>query len=215
MRDPFPASGVITKPTQAEAEAGVSIAERMWTAQRVKQAIKALETWELIGTATASASATIDFTWAGVVYRKVVLVTNNALPVDNDVEAQIRVSTDGGATYITSGTYNFTTIARENTADDTAGAAGSTRFILSAQTATDAVGNDTGEGFWGVIEMLFPAIASATSLTWRGGYESSTGVWYTVLGAGRQLSVQDLDGIRFFFVTGNISVGDFACYGLR
>ena len=56
--------------SQAEAEAGTATTERVWTAQRVAQAIAALESgggggggvWTVIETIDASAASTIDFT---------------------------------------------------------------------------------------------------------------------------------------------------------
>lgn len=173
--------------------------------------------WELIATATASSSSSVDFTWAGKTYKKVIIPISAALPASDAVEAWLRTSTDGGSGYDAGASdYEWALQTLEVDATATAATLGDDADAQINMTSTSAgrVGNAANEGWSGIVEITFPAETEYTTLNFRGMYTVAAGVGRTVVGSGRRLSAADVDGVRFLFESGNIASGEFAAYGL-
>lgn len=167
---------------------------------------------ELIGAKTASAVAAVDFFWAGI-YRKVTLIVNAARPADDAVRAYLRTSTDGAA--FDAGVSDYAWVY-ETTEMDTTPTQSHVGDNADAQIdVAGFVGNLATEYYSGVIEILFPAQATETHMLHRGLHLTDAGVREHVAGAGYRLSAADVNGVRFLFSGGNITSGEFACYGLK
>ncbi len=172
--------------------------------------------WELIGTATASASAFVDFTWGSTVYKLIVLIMTGALPASNNQDLWIRTSTDdGGAFDAGPSDYAWLTRLSEMDTTPTVEEKGDDADNQIAIQGADGIGNTANEGIDGIIEIFSPAETVFTSLVFRGNLrdQASKEVYYS--GSGIRLSAADVNGVRVLFQSGNIASGEFACYGLR
>ncbi len=166
----------------------------------------------LISTATASSDATIDFTGIDGTYDEYELRILNAIPATNAVTAEMLVSTDGGASFITSG-YSYTT---GRISGYTFAASSSSNSVDIELSQGSAVGSDTNEvGFSARITLIRPADAAFTQIYWKGSFivnlsASPVPVW----GAAQQETAEDVNAIRFKFSSGNVESGLFALYGV-
>ncbi len=91
--------------SQAEAEAGTATTERIWTAERVSQAIDALapsavtKDFRLISTVTPTASSFIEIIWVSGTYREIILAGESLNPASDGVEVYMEFGTTAGTYY--------------------------------------------------------------------------------------------------------------------
>lgn len=173
----------------------------------------------LLSTATASASATVDFTSSiDSTYDEYVLVGVGVVPATDAVAAYIRVSEDAGSTWKSAATdykYSGYVYGISAGAGGSAGGATSAQIELSHGTT---VGNASTKGFNFKLHFFKPS-STALHKTFEAtpiGYETSGGDYYTLIKAGTYIgTVNAITGIRFLFSSGNISSGNFYLYGVK
>jgi len=154
--------------------------------------------------ATASSSATIDFTsFIDSTYNLYMFVFQNIKSVNDGVYLRASTSPDGGATYdTTAGDYAYQT---------------DTGFGPSSHircTAIGNLGNATNEKADGILYMVDPA---ATEYTMFFNYFGAFGVAGTLTryeGAWARESAAAVDAIQFDMDSGNIASGTIKLYGL-
>jgi hypothetical protein len=169
----------------------------------------------LISTASASASAAIDFT-SGIdsTYDEYELHILNAVPATDAAVPWVRMSQS--ATFRTS-SYNYTENKTSGSTNTPAGSSSASSFVLGSGIENTAVQG----GVSGVFRIYMPSNTARNKFAdWRvsgylssGAPEISVGCGtYDTAGAGSQAAI---DGLRFMFSTGNITSGDFKLYGIR
>lgn len=154
----------LNKATQAEAEAGTDNIDYM-TSLRVAQAIAALGgvgAVDIISSASASSSASLDFTTGfGAEYDKIVFVITGLEPVTDGAALWMRTSSNGGSSYdAAASNYEYLKDSKiltstTPTANDTS-STGDTKIILTAAIST--TGNTAGRvGCFGTVILYDPA----------------------------------------------------------
>jgi hypothetical protein len=154
--------------------------------------------------ATASNDAVLDFTFTPADYDAIVLACRNLVPATDSAGLLLRVSTDGGATFATTG-YNSEVTTRTTPANSTAG-----------MIVADDVGSATDEAGWsGTITLGRPAVVARPMANANGAVISTDGEIYATQAAGIYNTAQDTDAVRLLFSTGNIESGTVTAYGMR
>lgn len=169
---------------------------------------------------TASASASLDFTTRNVAglsgatiqsdFDEYVIAFINVLPATDSNQLYLRFSTDGGATWITTGyqwSHGF------SYGGGTSGAEGGTGAVAIGMTGT-AVSN-SGSGCCGEARLFNPAAAATTtkSLT-KAMSRQHTSVGMVYDHGGGSLSVGAINAIQVLFASGNIASGTVRVYGV-
>jgi len=165
----------------------------------------------LLGSASASNSATIDFTGlAPGDYSGYRILLDCVVPVTNAVGLLMRTSYLG--TFQTSGYYwqnwRWTTSGQGVT-----GNAGSATGISLDAFGSDNIANTANQGGNWVIDINVPwQNTDVHKVTYQGMYVGST--WLGLVGVG-YTGTNSIDGIRFLMTSGNISTGRFYLYGIK
>lgn len=169
----------------------------------------------LVATASASASATVDFS-SGIdaTYDEYLITFSNVVPATDAQVFHARTSTDGGSTFDSSaGNYAWAVSGiSEAGGNADSNSTSDTEIQLSG---VSSIGGAAGESLSGELWLHAPSAARQTILGWSLHYITSAGELVTVQGAGRRSAAEDVDAIRFLFGSGNIASGEFALYGVR
>ena len=154
----------------------------------------------LLSTATASNSTSVDFTGIDSTYDEYEIHVQDALLA----QLCIRVSTNNGSTWLTSGYYGMWHRLSDNSA------AVSSAQIVNADRLNTA---DVGYNIYpynGVIKLYFPHTGSYRILSW----EFLHSRFYRIFGAGNCGS-SPINAVRLLAGSGNVLSGYFKLYGLR
>lgn len=161
----------------------------------------------LLATATASASATVDFTWAaGTTYQEMLVVMSNVLPATTTVTLQARVSTDGSTWDSGASAYTWT-----NMDYATGTFSGSDTKMIIAGTTVNLVttaGNTTS----GEFRIFDPGSSALVKCNWDFAAISGAQVRRQSGSGNHGSSV--VRGVRFLMSSGNIASGEFRLYGI-
>ncbi len=172
-----------------------------------------------LAVATASNSATIDFT-SGIdsTYAEYELHLINILPTGGAHTALLRVSTDGGSTWKASGEYSVTNITMTTAGGSVAafGTTGANHISLGGGAA--AVDNTaSGGGLSARIRIFDPSSGTHnTQFEYRAGWSSdgSTGLIQNN-GFAAFISSTAVNGLRILMDSGNIASGMAKLFGVR
>ena len=171
----------------------------------------------LISAATASTSASIEFTTGiDATYDEYVISLVNVLPATNATGLNVRVSEDGGSTY-KAGAADYSGISLIN--DSAGGAANKTGndVYIPIGITGDHENAATG-GFSGIIRMFRP------SSTTHHKYFRVDGLYRRTASSNLANAEESwmyygttnaIDAIRFTFTAGNIASGDIILYGVK
>jgi len=161
----------------------------------------------LIQTQDAANVAQIDFTTSISSYNNLLLVFDN-LSGSATTTFQMRISTDGGSTFLTTNyqsgfqvvSYNGTTFANQN---------GTGAYIISGNLTNTAGDTSSGVIF---IQDIIPSGSSAPKIV---GYVSqiSTATAQRCLTSGYH-NAATTNALRLFCGSGNIKTGKFSLYGI-
>jgi len=173
-----------------------------------------------ISSATASASATIEFT-SGIdsTYKEYVFYCINMHPASNDVRFQFNLSTNGGSTYaVTKTTTNF--IAFHNEADTDAGLQYQGGSDLSQSTGyqdlTEGIGNSNDDSCSGYLHLFNP---SSTTFVkhFITNFNKSAGTGYSVnsYAAGYGNTTSAINAVSFKMASGNTDAGTIYMFGVN
>jgi len=165
-------------------------------------------------TVITGSPTTLLLTWDATLYSKISFVLENIRPGTDNVALQMYLSSDGGATFISSGTpYRRQTLA---VAAATATAAQSTASNVIQFQDSPGIGNAAGEdGVSGEIEIFGPGEARSTNIVSRLGLTSSTGTLALVVAANQLTTAIAVNAAQFNFNSGNIAGGEICMYGER
>lgn len=167
--------------------------------------------WQFLVKQQANSVATVNFTNLSPDYIAYKFVMSYLNPVTDGVALMCRVSTDNGATYISSASsysYRYSTIT---TALTDAVSTGATEILMTTQTGNTSV----TEYCAGEVTVFYPA-DSGTYTTFVGQLVNinSSGVDENIVLYGQRLNAEDNDAIQFFFSSGNFASVDITMYGM-
>lgn len=167
----------------------------------------------LLSTATASNDATIDID-ANIdsTYDEYRVQLINIVPASDATNLYLHVSTDGGSSYVSTGTdYRWIINGEDDVASLIARSNGDSDIRLC-----DDIGNQTAEGLSGWLKIFIPS-NSASYTRMKGDFASTTGVLRitTISAAAAYNVITAVDAIRFIMATGNITSGTFRLWGIK
>lgn len=171
-----------------------------------------------LGSATASTSATLDFTsLITSAYDLYIFVLKDLRPATDAVDMWMRTSTNNGSSY-DSGANNYKTAGHKsaNGANPAAwNSGGATAILLSDNT--DSIGNAAAEGLSGEVRLYTP-LGSARI---KSGYfvtdyqDENLTAQKNAHGWFFRDTTADIDAVRFMFSSGNITSGTIYMYGVK
>lgn len=168
----------------------------------------------LLATRTASggATATMDFTeFNNATYSRYLFVVKAVTPLTDGVTLQLRLSTDGGSTYLAAaGSYRWSLTQKpDGGGNDDAGSASATAINLTTDNAAGLLGNAAGEqGVNGQLTLHHAASATLKTIAmFSGSAFDRDGEISAVDAVGTQITAADTDAVRFLFSSGNIQDG--------
>jgi hypothetical protein len=170
---------------------------------------------EKISTATASSSSSIIFTNLSSSYVAYVVIANKISPATDNVHFYLRVSTNNGASSLTSG-YQWSTIHYYNGGANVLGngTISSARISLSAD-ANRALSNTANETLSGQVIIIGAGATGRCSILSNCVYTSDVGEVVTTINNGQQTGTTAINAVEFLMSSGNIASGTFILYGLR
>lgn len=166
---------------------------------------------QFISSATINNVATVDFTgFDASKYSDYVFSLDNVIPVTDSVNLNLRFSTDGGASF--SGTYFYSTIYGSPASVSNGGSSGGAAQIL----AFSGVGSDTNEfGVSGEVRVFGPDLTARTFCTGLLYVKGANGDPFISPFGGENNTTTAVNGVRFFFSSGNLESGVISMYGVR
>ena len=173
----------------------------------------------LISTATASSSATIDFT-SGITstYDEYLLTITNMLPATDNQTALFRVSEDSGATF-KSGATDYKWVATYQYSDAVTPSGDGSNGATSVNFMSTGISNSaTRGGLSGEIRIYGPSSTASNkqfSFSVVVGKSSTDAVMSQDTKARFALDNNAINGVRILMSTGNITSGTFALYGIK
>lgn len=172
----------------------------------------------LLGSATPSGAATVDFT-TGITgtYKTYMIVCSGLLPATDNVGLWLRFSDDGGVSFEAGASdYEYAAIGSDDSASPSAQFATSNGGAAQIVLISNSVGNTSAEGVSGVIHIYNPATTATRVMVTAQmvGGDASTNFWNSNMG-GCDTNLTAVDGFRIMFSSGNIASGEIRLYGLR
>jgi hypothetical protein len=169
-------------------------------------------TEKLITSGSLGVVASLDTFWTET-FSEVRLVAR-LRPATDDVELDLRVSTDLSVSYDATGYRWYGRISDSNgTFLDSSGTGDTAITVTGVPGATDAVGNAAGEFITVEAICLNPAEAVTTQFLVRSSWSQADGGHASFVGGGVRNAGQDTNGLQLLFESGNITSGNYALYG--
>lgn len=171
--------------------------------------------WVYLASATASTSATLDFTSSiNSTYNTYAFVLQNIAPDTDGVRLQIRTSTDAGSTWDSGASdYNSSVVYARSGASVSSTASSPGTEIWLSSTGTNGLGNASDEDTSGIVYLHSPAAVAYCRLSWLLSATNNAANAMLLTGAGARITAADVDGVRFFMSSGNIASGTIRMYG--
>lgn len=164
---------------------------------------------------TASSSSSINFTspFDDATYLYYIFTYTNVRPSTDGVELRLRVSVNGGSSWLSSDYRWVRMRINSSSGSDTINEDDSDSKIELAQD----LGNATGEGLSGqaiYIPSANPGSVNAGFFLHDNCYFQDTGTFFRNFGVGMNETSSVVNGIQFFMDSGNIATGIFKMYGV-
>lgn len=170
--------------------------------------------WTLISTATASNSASLEFTSLSSTYQIYKFFITDLQPITDNTFLYLRTSTDNGSTWdSTSGDYAWA-LNRSTTSASPQQSLTATAITLISNNNGYGVGTGANEFVNAEITLYNPAGTNYTFVSFVTSYVNASGTIGTNMGVGVRKSAADVDGIQFLMSSGNISTGIIKMYGI-
>jgi len=172
-----------------------------------------LGAYVLLATATASVSATVDFTSViSSTYDDYEILFDGILPATNTANLLFRASTNNGSTFLAASQYFASRLNNTASAATPGGLADS---AASNITITSNLSNGAGNGAWGRILLHAVSTLNTTSIQWSvTSVDASSNVVFET-GGGLVSAGAAVNAIRFLMSAGNIASGTFRLYGIK
>lgn len=178
----------------------------------VDGAVSGAGAWELISSATASASANISFTNLTSAYEVYEVVIHDFVPATDGSTLIMRTSSNNGVSYDSGASdYAWQGLYKNNgtaTAGVVADNADSGILIFSS---AGAAANETSSG---TVRIYKPSTATYTKVFHESANTNNNGEITCQIVAGVRFAASAVDAIQFLMTAGNIASGTFKLYGL-
>jgi len=179
------------------------------------QAAAAGGAWVLIGTQTASTSASLTQTGLDATYDSYVIMLSHFVPTSSYAKIYLRLGTSSGI--LTAGNYEYGVVERSSYQAITAGRSYSSTslfFPLVIGGAGD-IPNASGEGGNSTIYLTNKPFDSSTEPQIQAATTFSDATWSTISRLDGRYSVNSaIDRVQVYLNTGNISVGRMTVWGI-
>ena len=172
----------------------------------------------LLATATASSSATLDFTSVITsTYNLYMFEFADIVAATNLTTFQMRTSTDNGSTYDSGASnYKWAVFYKDASINAVETATNSASATVISLTGTANVGNAAGEGISGRLYLHSPlGTAIKKMVSWNILMTDDSTNCEMNRGHGSREATADVDAVRFFMASGNITSGKIRCYGFK
>jgi len=169
----------------------------------------------LLSTATASNSATIDFTGLTSTYYYYKVIIEDYIPVTDNTGLWFRTSADGGSTY-DAGASDYSVYGEtfRNAGADSLLDADIAQIDLTC-TGSSNMGTGTNERANFEVTVYNPSATARCDMTWKGTSLSAAPYSSAYLGQGARVASAAVNAIRFLSSSGNILSGVFKLYGIK
>ena len=169
--------------------------------------------WNFIASTTISNDSEITFTSLnGSTYDMIVFIWTEVIVATDNNAMYLQTSTDGGSSYDSgAGEYEYVIHSVYGTTEQTSNSTAATFIRL---VGANNIGNNTGESYNGTLYMAKPSGTLYTCVGFDGFMvEEGTNVQVTK-GAGARVSGADVDAVRFYSPSGNMTSGTIKLYGI-
>mgnify|MGYP003639908442 FL=1 len=170
--------------------------------------------WTYISSVTASSSATVDFTSGiGSTYDLYVITWADVVPVTDNVDFRMRTTSNAGGLWDDGGSdYDYYTSRWQTGTGSHSTAATVTGSAMSGPSGN---GSAAGEGMTGWLMFGSPDnTALLKTFIWHWTMIDNAGNTVICPGGGARMATPAIDGIRFYFSSGNVESGTFRLYGI-
>lgn len=207
------APGVVERASDSEASAGTDTTRYITSKQLADNKSSGLV---LISEQTASTDTSVEFTGIDDTYEEYELHIVNMTVSSDGADLYMRVSTDGGSSYVSSSDYATLGI-RQSTAAATSvdGAGGDGLNQMYIDHGISGTGNDTGESLSVVVKMFNPASSTQYFHTQSMATFVQANNYAHVIRSNWYEDVTAVDAIQIFLSNGNIVSGEFKLYGVQ
>jgi hypothetical protein len=180
---------------------------------QLKADIKASTGLVLLQTQTASSSASLSFTSSiSSTYDNYLVEFINVLPATDGATLFLRMSTDGGSTYVSTSSYSYLAYRFDS---GSAGAGGSTSATAIVFAETNGIGSSSAFGLVGSATMFNPGSSSLHKpVSGEVYFRSAAGTRIKHTMAGAFESNTAVNAFQFLMSSGNIASGTIRVYGL-
>jgi hypothetical protein len=201
-----------SKQLRLEVDGLTTSTTRVWTATDRDVNIGAGTVWEYITSLTASNSTTLSFNGLSSTYIAYMFVISNIKPATDNTNLLFRTSTNNGSSYDSSaGNYKWSNwaLAANDTNNQRSDANGTSIEV------GNSIGNDTNEHISGRLFVHNPGDTNYCNFSFQTSYQNATPTFIAEVGSGMRTSTTAINGVQFFFSSGNITSGKIHLYGLR
>ena len=166
--------------------------------------------WVFLDSATAAASATLDFAAnIDATYNLYAFVLSDILPATDNATFQVLTSANAGVSYDTGATdYSYAYTYQRTSSLSAAGSLGSPEVRIAI-----SIGNTIAEVCNGILYLYNPSSVNYTQFSYSLTYAEGLSRHYTTFGSGTRNSSAAVNAFRFIFTTGNIASGTIRMYG--
>jgi hypothetical protein len=166
--------------------------------------------WKFLSSATAAASATLEFTAdIDATYYMYAFVFTDIKPATDSALLNAQTSANAGVAWdTTGGDYHYVYTYSTPGTVAAAGSSSTAFFRLSHN-----IGNAANEFVDGLMYLYNPSSTEYTMMNFQSSSLSGTGVNYANTGQGTRLSAAAVNGVRFLMSSGNITSGTIKMYG--
>ncbi len=170
-----------------------------------------------ISTATASASASIDFTGLSSTYHLYIIRFSNLAPASDQTLIYLRTSTDNGVSFDTGvSDYAWVLIRFKDLGEDLGNAASAADKIeIAGRGMSQNLGNASNETGSGHVYIFNPSATEFTHIFSQTTYISEAAELIFNSSAGHRAEAAAVDAVRLIMNTGNITSGEFVLYGVN
>lgn len=166
----------------------------------------------LLNTATANNSAAVAFTGIDGTYDEYLILIDGLLPAASGADLLMKISEDGGNTFIVAGYQYANTVNTVGTGVTTGNSASATNLAIGLL----GLDNNTAVPSAAEVWLCRPASGQNKNFRWQAHAHGSGANLNHAIGAGYYNGDQNAyNAIRFEMTSGSITSGNFRLYGVR
>ena len=171
-----------------------------------------------ISTATASTSASIDFTDLTSTYFMYIIRFNDLAPATDATTLFLRTSTDNGVSFDSGASdyaWSMNIVKQTGSEDGSRDQSDTGITIMGDAASSDEMGNGTNETGSGTIYIYNPSAVKYTFINSEGFYFNEEAENICAYAGGYRKSAADVDAVQLIMDSGSITSGSFVLYGVK